>query len=117
MSQEEKKVWNREEALLRLADDGDLLKEVCVEFLKNLPSGLDKLRCALERGDLAETAKEAHSWKGACASVGAESCQETALRIEKSALQGDAAASASWYASFEAELGVLRKTFARELGI
>jgi len=68
--------------------DGELAREVCNAFLRDMPVQIAGLVDAMERGDAKKTELLAHTIKGAAANMGAEAFREAAYRIEKIAVGG-----------------------------
>jgi len=105
-------VWNREALRQRVMEDEELLERVVGGFLEDIPQQLDRFAVLLNEGDLAGAARQAHTIKGAAASVGGERVQAAALEAEKSAKAGDSE-------GLRAEFTALQKAFEslrREMG-
>ncbi|WP_432736384.1 Hpt domain-containing protein [Maridesulfovibrio sp. FT414] len=58
-------------------------------FLRDEPVRVQKIRAALEAGEMDELKYLAHSLKGAAATMGADRVREACLRLEYSARDGD----------------------------
>lgn len=71
------------ETLERLGGDMELLGELYVAFRLDAPLKLEKLATAMAGGNLMEARKQAHSIKGAAATVGALAARQLAERLEK----------------------------------
>lgn len=71
------------ETLARLGGDMELLGELYAAFRLDAPLKLDKLAKAMADGELVEARKQAHSIKGAAATVGALASRQLAERLEK----------------------------------
>ncbi len=82
-------VWNREALRQRVMEDEELLERVVCGFLEDIPKQLERFAVLLNEGDLAGAARQAHTIKGAAASVGGERVQAAALEAEKAAKAGD----------------------------
>ncbi len=76
-------------------------------FLNDIPGQLAKLRGLLEAGDLAGAARQAHTIKGAAASVGGERLRQIMADME-SAVESNQRRTARWIARVEKEFAVLR---------
>jgi PAS domain S-box-containing protein len=77
----------------RTLDDDDLAQTIAVAFVIDLAQRLDQLGEALAAGDLAGAARQAHTVKGAAASVGAQAVQAAAWGMEQVTRDRDAAAA------------------------
>ncbi|WP_156921451.1 PAS domain S-box protein [Desulfovibrio inopinatus] len=75
-------------ALRRFGDDVELYDEICNDLLQLIPGKLQRFRTLLETGDLEELALLVHSFKGNCATVGAENCRGSAASLEIAAREG-----------------------------
>ena len=73
---------NLEAALDRCGGDAEFLNEMLNEFLQLSRRQLSQITQAIEVSDGQILAREAHSVKGAAASLGAESISRTALELE-----------------------------------
>jgi len=69
----------------RLMDDRELASIVLTGFLDDAPSQLQQLREQLDRSDASGVHAQAHSLKGAAATVAAEALRAVALQIEQAA--------------------------------
>jgi len=101
-------VFDREGLLGRLMGDPDVTREVMDGFLDDIPRQIQALNGFLEARDAAAAHRQAHTIKGASASVGGERLRETALRVEKAAQAGDFAGARSLMAELEAEFSRLK---------
>jgi PAS domain S-box-containing protein len=87
-SAEEAAVFDTVSLLERKEDDRDLARIVLEEFLDDAPRQIQSLKDRLESGDAPDSARLAHSIKGASASVGGEQLRKLALELEKTADAG-----------------------------
>lgn len=69
-------------ALERLAGDAELLKQLSVMYLEDVPNLLNELRQAFERGDSGEVTRLSHSICGLSATFGAQKCCSVARAME-----------------------------------
>ena len=95
----------------RLLDDPDMLRAVMAGFLKDIPKQLCRLREYLETSALIEATRQAHTIKGAAATVGAYALSAAAAELEQAGRAGDLARLASLvpgldehFAQFQTEL-------------
>jgi len=72
-------------ALARMVGDKELYAECLEMFLDDIPEQLEKLKTAIEAGDMPLAQSHAHSIKGASANIGACPMQEAALVVEQAA--------------------------------
>jgi len=70
-------------ALTRMDGDEELYTECLAIFLDNIPEQLEKLKTAIETGDMLLVQRQAHSIKGASANIGAGPMQDAALALEQ----------------------------------
>jgi len=85
----------------RLGDDAELLKEVAAIYLSSAPGQIDTIAAALERGDLQEVYREAHSLKGATATFEAPTALAAVAEVEACGRRGDGAAAAVAFVSMK----------------
>lgn len=71
-----------------LADDEELGRELIVAFLEDSPKRMSALTEALEANDAETVSKLAHSLKGMCGVVRADSLSYLALEMEHAARNG-----------------------------
>ncbi|MGC9195635.1 MAG: response regulator [Syntrophobacteraceae bacterium] len=89
--QEKPSVWNKAEMLDRLMGDADLAKKILEGFIDDIPKQIEILSILIEHKDFERAERQAHSIKGACSIVGAETMQAAAWEIEKAANAQDLA--------------------------
>jgi HPt (histidine-containing phosphotransfer) domain-containing protein len=82
-------VFDMEGVLERLMGDRDLAWAVIDGFLGDNHSQIQELQDFLSRGDVDGSRRQAHSIRGAAATVGAERLLMTALAMEQAAQTGD----------------------------
>ncbi|MEA1933063.1 MAG: response regulator [Thermodesulfobacteriota bacterium] len=82
-------IFDRAGFLGRLMGDEEIANEILGNFLKEIPRIFNALKEALDNGDAPSVQLQAHSIKGASASVGGEALRETAFEIEKAGKAGD----------------------------
>jgi CheY-like chemotaxis protein/HPt (histidine-containing phosphotransfer) domain-containing protein len=78
-------IFDKTGMMLRMMDDEDLARTVIGGFLEDLPRLIEALKDALESGDIPKTERQAHTIKGASASVGGEALRAVALKMETAA--------------------------------
>lgn len=83
-----KSTFHAEALLGRLMGDRHLAATVVNRFIEDVPTQLNVLRERLERADAEGTRRQAHTLKGASATVAAEDLRDIALGIESAALAG-----------------------------
>jgi len=81
-------VFDRAGVLDRLEGDEELAQIVFAEFLEDVPKQIQALKDLVRSGDLAGSARQAHSIRGASASVGGESLRQVVMEMEKAADAG-----------------------------
>ncbi len=80
---EQPSCFDRHAAMARVEGDLDLLKEIALLFLDDVPAMLSDLRLALERGDATLLEKTAHRLKGSVGNFGAKPALDGALQLEQ----------------------------------
>jgi CheY-like chemotaxis protein len=82
-------IFDRKGVLDRLEGDNELAQIIFAEFLEDIPRQIQTLKELLKSGDTAGSARQAHSIRGASASVGGEGLRRVATEMEKAADAGD----------------------------
>jgi len=72
----------------RVMGDEELLQLVISTFLEELPRQFEAMKTCLEAGDAPGAERQAHTIKGAAASIGGEALREVAWEMEKSGKAG-----------------------------
>jgi len=75
--------------LSRLEGDDELAQLVFETFLADIPHQIEGLKELVKTGDHGGAARQAHSIRGASASVGGESLRKLATQMENAADAGD----------------------------
>ena len=75
-------IYDREAALMRMAGDEGLLRELLVSFREEWPRWLGGLRSAIDEGDAGQAERLAHTIKGGADTIGAVAVAELARRLE-----------------------------------
>ena len=75
--------------LARLAGDRSLARTIVHHFLQDIPNQIELLKGYLATGDAKGAERQAHSIKGAAATVGGEALSELAFRLEQAGSNGD----------------------------
>jgi PAS domain S-box-containing protein len=83
------RVFDREGMLERLEGDEQLAQVISKVFLEDIPQQIQALKNLVKSGDMAGSARQAHSIRGASASVGGECLRKVADEIEKAADSGN----------------------------
>jgi PAS domain S-box-containing protein len=76
-------IFDKAGMLARLMDDEDLARTVVEGFLNDIPRQIEVLRGYLETGDAQGAERQAHTIKGASATVGGEALRAVAFEMEK----------------------------------
>jgi signal transduction histidine kinase/DNA-binding response OmpR family regulator len=98
---------------LRTLTTPGFVGEAMTMFLASATRSMDRLRGALQRGDLAELERAAHSLRGSCAIIGARPMMELAAALEDRARAGEAGEPGA-LAALEAELVRVEQAIGRE---
>lgn len=81
--------FDMEKTLAAFGNDQEIFDSVAEEFVAQLPSEIEKLKTAIESGDLDTTRITSHTLKGLAGSFYAETAKAIALEIETSAKNSD----------------------------
>lgn len=84
----EKVTFDKTALLDRLGGDKELYAEIVAGFVDDISRQIRELKESLSNDNTENSARKAHTIKGACANVGAEALRETALEIEMAAKEG-----------------------------
>ena len=99
----------------RVMDDKDLAKTILGNFPEDISQRIRALKAFLETGDRAGAEREAHSIKGASASVGGEALRAEAFEIEKAARAGDLASADMRLTGLIQRFGQLKEAIGTQL--
>jgi PAS domain S-box-containing protein len=102
-------VFDRAGMMARLMDDEDLARNVVDGFLEDVPRQIEALRTNLRAGDAPGALRQAHTIKGASATVGGEAMRAVAFEMEKAAIAGDFEAVAAHLPDLESQLARLKE--------
>jgi HPt (histidine-containing phosphotransfer) domain-containing protein len=101
-------VFDRTGLMARVLEDEDLARTVVQGFLDDAPSLIEALKDALRAGDESGAIRQAHTIKGASATVGGEALSAVAQEMETAATAGDLAQAGERLPDLESEFGRLR---------
>ena len=101
------KVVDLPELLARVEDDRELLAELFVLFVEELPGFHDALRHAVAVGNLPEAARAAHALKGMLANMSMKRGASLASSFEAAVQTGDMPAINNALAAFDSEIATL----------
>ena len=105
--------FNADGLLRRVMGDRQLAGTVIKGFVQDVPQQLDNLRARLEATDAPGTRLQAHTLKGAAATVGAESLQALARAIERAGTAGQLAQCRELLPRLVAEFEQFKSALAR----
>ena len=108
-------VFDRASLISRLMDDEEMARDVASNFLKDIPGQIEALRGYFAAGDGEGVEMQAHTIKGASASVGGEHLRKMASAMEKAARSGDMPGAQRRMAPLQAEFDRLRQAIQSEL--
>jgi HPt (histidine-containing phosphotransfer) domain-containing protein len=98
-------IFNIEKARKHTMNDEELLKDILIFTLKDIPPMIDNLKQQLEEGKgSGEIAELAHKIKGSAGAVGAEILYDTLFELEITANEGDRS-------RFKEQIGMIEKAF------
>jgi HPt (histidine-containing phosphotransfer) domain-containing protein len=73
---------NVDDALRRLGDDEDLLRDIVQIYLEDSPGIVERIHTAVDKGDASGLQRAAHSLKGLAATLSASEVVDAAARLE-----------------------------------
>jgi HPt (histidine-containing phosphotransfer) domain-containing protein len=92
---------NRASILERLEGNQELLTELIQLFLGEAPLLIEAMRTALQKGDMRELGRSAHSMKGAASNFSAYGAVSAASQLENDANKGDSESAKAGLATLE----------------
>ncbi len=102
-------VLDRSALLNRLMGDEELTWVIFGKFLADIPRQIEVLRSCLEAGDAPGVVRQAHTIKGAAASVGGEAFRALAFELEQAGKTGDVTQIKSRWQELDREFEQLKK--------
>ena len=109
-------VWDKTAMLTRLMGDENLLATVMAIFIEETPQQMRQLNRLLDAGDLPGVELLAHTIKGACSNISAESMRAVANDIETQSHAGDARRTESLIKTLNEEYERLEQIFKKTPG-
>lgn len=109
-------VMNTRDALNRLGDDEELLRDIMQIYLEDAPAMIEKIHKAVAESDANSLQRAAHSLKGLAATLSAHEVASAAARLEHIAASrnlGEAAQSAAEVDQRVSELNQAAQQFLR----
>jgi HPt (histidine-containing phosphotransfer) domain-containing protein len=85
-------VFDHAELLDRMMDDEEMTQEILAVFLEELPRLIEGLQDYLDAGDRSGVQRQAHTIRGAAATVGGQALRALAFELEQAAQDGNLAA-------------------------
>jgi HPt (histidine-containing phosphotransfer) domain-containing protein len=107
-------VFDRAGMLERLMNDAELARVVMATFLDDTPRQIEALRGYLDAWDAAGAERQAHTLKGASATVGGETLRALASEMEKAGKAGDLDSVAGHMDDLEHEFVRLKEAMGEE---
>jgi PAS domain S-box-containing protein len=101
-------VFDRVALLERLMGDEALARTILEGFLDDIPRQIHALRACLDAGNVTGAGRQAHTIKGAAASVGGEALRAVAEEMERAGTTGDLAAVRARLTGLEAQVERLK---------
>ena len=103
-------VFNQAELLHRLAGDKDLAHRIIAGFLDDVPRQLRLLNNQLAAGDARGVQQQAHTLKGAAASISAEALRAICSEVQEAAVARELNRAASLLPRLQEQFGLLKAT-------
>jgi HPt (histidine-containing phosphotransfer) domain-containing protein len=102
-------IFDRAGMMARLMDDEDLARTVVAAFLQDLPRQIEVLRSYLEVGDASGAERQAHTMKGASATMGGERLRAVAAEMERAGQAGELEAITARLPDLQAQFARLKE--------
>lgn len=96
-------------------DDEDLVRKIVIGFPEDLPRQIQVLKDCLEAGDASSTERQAHTIKGASASVSGEALRAVAFEMEKAGKAGNLEAVMTHMPELETQFARLKESMSEFL--
>ncbi len=109
-------VLDSQTALRRFGDDVELYDEICSDFLGFIPGKMKRFKSLIDSGNLGELVLLVHSFKGNCATVGADVCRNSAAQIEVAAREGRKQDVEALFPQFLDDVEILRSALQKRIG-
>ena len=109
--------WDSSVLKERLMGDDDLVREVLLDFLGDIPGKVRALENAVADEDAVAARSLAHAIKGAAGSVGGDGLQSAALEVEQLCMAGDIEGAAAPMETLRREFGQLEYEMERFLSL
>jgi CheY-like chemotaxis protein len=90
----EEAVWNRRDAMIRVDQDEELLRDMILMFYQDLPVKMRQIREAMDRGDWTPFIHATHGLKGAAGNISAVEVYECCQHLEQAGREGRAGEAA-----------------------
>lgn len=100
-------VMDVEDALGRLGNDEDLLREIIKIYLEDAPELLDKIHVAIANDDGSSLMRAAHSLKGLAATLSAQEVFGVAVKLEHLGVARNLAEAAKTVAEVDQQVAAL----------
>jgi HPt (histidine-containing phosphotransfer) domain-containing protein len=100
-------VMNVPDALQRLGDDMELLRDIVQIYLEDAPVMIERIRAAIKQSDANALQRAAHSLKGLAATLSASEVVGAAVRLEHIAASRNLADAATTAAEVEQRVQAL----------
>lgn len=108
-------VFNPDVLLQTVMNDRTIVRKILLTFVEDIPLRIEALTQALIRADAHSARIEAHSIKGACASVGGAGLRVLALSVERCAVTGQLDVAATMLPQLTESFNVLSRAIGRYL--
>jgi HPt (histidine-containing phosphotransfer) domain-containing protein len=107
-------IFDRQALINRLMGDEELMREVLVTYIQEIPSLLNQLKTSLANGDVKTTERLVHTIKGSSANLGAEALRTAAAGLEKFIKTGELELVTAGIGSLEKEFERLKPVLQKE---
>lgn len=108
-------VFDWDGMVIRMMNDEEFAKEMVQVFLDDTPLQIAELKSYLETGDISGAERQAHSIKGAAASVGGEVLREIAFTMEQAGKTGDIEAVRMHLTELDTQFDVLKEAMLEKI--
>ncbi len=106
-------VFREKELVGRLSGDQALARTIVAGFLSDAPGQLQKLKQLIEQGNAKAASAQAHTLKGAAATVSAPGLRELTIQIQQAVTDGELSRAAALLGPLDKEFGRLAATLSQ----
>ncbi|MBF0528201.1 MAG: PAS domain S-box protein [Deltaproteobacteria bacterium] len=108
-------IFDQKSLLDQVMGDHELARDLIKTFLDDTPDRIETLKKCIDNGDLSGAVIQAHSIKGAAASLSFGTLQDISLKMELAGRKGDLAGMAAYLPELREKFAQLQETLPKEI--